>query len=212
MHSPLDLGALLRIPGTETYSGPRTTRYRRWAESDRLRADILHQPYSEELRRAPRVIITGLHLAASDGECIGLLACPDPEAAPWSPGKPKKLTSSQIYLWPRLFAIRCAMLCNGDQLDLSRHRYAEELRALCISKTMRHHDGLLEIALRWLRHLSLEPIDAETAFDTASTLLSATARSTELPMAQDALQQLRIEILDSSGGLPGQSCSGMNKS
>ncbi len=156
MPGPLDFGQFLAIPGSDHLSGPGTTTYRRWSPPDFIQADVLYQPYSNPTLRAPRLIVTGLHLYDGEEPCLGFLACPDPNALPWTGTSNRKLDHSQIYLWPRVRAMSCSAMSFGDLDRLATHRLAEELAALCRSRGRRKGHDVGELARHWIDHLSLD--------------------------------------------------------
>ena len=190
MPGTLNLDRLLSVPGTETYSGPRTTIYRRWSEDDHVAADLLHEPYSNPLPRAPRLIITGLHLTNADRECLGVLGSPDPNSSPWHPSPPRTPEVSQIYLWSRIVAIRCRHLRFGDSRRLSTHRFAEELAAMCRSKSSRHRDDFATLPRQWLQHLSLDPDQVKAAITLVPDLLRLNASAQFLRRSEEAWERL----------------------
>jgi len=190
MPGTLSLDRLLSVPGTESCSGPRTTIYRRWSFDDHVAADLLHEPYSSPLLRAPRLIITGLHLTSEDRECLGILGSPDPNSTPWQPVAPRAPESSQIYLWSRIVAVRCRHLRAGDSRRLATHRFAEELAAICRSKSSRTRGDVAVLAQQWLEHLSLDSDQVKAAIVLVPDLLRLNASAQSLKSSEQAWANL----------------------
>lgn len=194
MPGTIDFDRLLAVPGTEHPSGPRTTVYRRWRPVDFLAADVLHEPYSNPILRAPRLIITGLHLAGDGLQCLGLLACSDPNGSPWLGEVSRKLVHSQIYLWSRIVALRCDHLAFGDLDRLTTHRFAEELATLCRSKGSRKGHDVGELALRWMAHLRLDANGAGQALTLVPDLIRINQASKSAAEADSRLDLIRSRI------------------
>lgn len=190
MTTSLDLSTLLTTPGTESPSGPRTTIYRRWDESDWMKADLLHTPYSEDLLRSPRVILTGLYLSGHDRACLGILACTDSDDTPWERGPMKPTRASKIFLERRIQAMTCRTLSYGDLTQLAIYRLAEEIRALCSTKKTRPKDILRARVEFWISHLEITSAVVDDAIDTATALLRASPPQ-DPKAALEAMSSLR---------------------
>lgn len=194
MPGTVDLDRLLAISGAEHPSGPRTTVYRRWDPDDFLTADVLHRPYSNPTLRAPRLIITGLHLVGEDKQCLGLLACPNPDGSPWDGKVTRRLSQSQIYLWSRIMAIRCDAIAFGDLIHLTTYRFAEEVAALCRSKSSRKGQDVGALASRWVTHLGLDAHRVEQALELVPDLIRINQTAKSVSEADSILSLIRSRI------------------
>ena len=142
-----EFAALLAIPGEESPSGPGTTTFRAWPESERRLVTLTYRWYAGGQESCP-ARLHGLHLDAETGRPLGLILAKINSDAPWREKLPKsELDLPRIYLFSRIEALECELHRIGDAKELATRLLAEYARFLATSEGK---DATEEkIAARW---------------------------------------------------------------
>ena len=145
-----EFAALLAIPGEESPSGPGTTTFRAWPESERRLVTLTYRWYAGGQESFP-ARLHGLHLDAETGRPLGLILAKINSDAPWREKLPKsELDLPRIYLFSRIEALECELHRIGDAKELATRLLAEYARFLATSEGK---DATEEkVAARWTEY------------------------------------------------------------
>lgn len=128
------VAALLAVPGEDTPSGPGTTKFRAWAESERRLVTLTYRWYAGGEESFP-ARLHGLHLDAETGRPLGLILAKINSDAPWRERLPKsEVDLPRIYVFPRIQALDCDLHPIGDARELATRVLAEYARFLATSE------------------------------------------------------------------------------
>jgi len=145
-----EFSALLAVPGEDTPSGPGTTTFREWPESERRLVTLTYRWYAGGAESFP-ARLHGLHLDAGTGRPLGLILAKVNSDAPWKERLPKsEVDLPRIYLFDRIEALDCDLHRIGDAGELATRVLAEYARFLATSEGK---DATAEkLAARWTEY------------------------------------------------------------